>query len=550
VASVRSLDNALEVTTPTLPQAKITNDDGSTHIPDNGRIIRNLIHGADTVMSHITHFYALSALDFVDASNLGPTWDPTYVPTGAIPGLIPGTHPMPNTHSVVGNYVESLTMRRKAHTMAAIFSGRHPIQNAIVPGGVTTLPTASDVVSFANLLDTVRNFINTAYVPDVVYVATLTTAPLNYTGYWALGTQPGNLLSYGEYPVQSGTAAESLLLDRGLAQRPYTLAVTGQPTAFLGNVVEHVDYSYYDAGALDQYNKLKPSVGVTNPKVSLVTSTSAKQYSWLKAPRFRNGASDLVCEVGPLPRMYVSYLGGGSGAAKTVSGAKCLTSSVTVNAYAGLTSTYTLKGLVDYAVGAVAGVVSGAATSSLISILGRHACRALECKFVADAMADTGIAKSTGNAWLSELRQGTGATTSATVFTNLTSPVYVYAKLPTKPKSGAGWAEAPRGALGHWISIEKKKITNYQCVVPTTWNHSPMDANSNRGPAEQVIMGLGTAPANLAEDATLTIIRALHTYDFCIACAVHVVRPDGSTISKFKMETDGKVTKLPLDAEI
>jgi len=547
MASVRSLDNALETnwgTTASPNMQKVTKDDGTTIIPNNGRILRNLIHGADTVMSHITHFYALSALDFVDASDLGAPFGPRYSPTSAMPGLLPSTHMMPNNTMVVTNYVESLAMRRKTHTLSAIFSGRHPIQNAIVPGGVTTLPTSSDCEKFSNLLDQVRNFINTAYVPDVVTVATttLTTPNLNYTVYWTLGTQPGNLLSYGEYPIQSGTSAEILLLDRGLYTAGATQNLNQAPTTFLGNVVEHVNYSFYTSPS-----QLKPSVGKTEPNVDLVSTPTKGQYSWLKAPRYQYGGNDLVCEVGPLPRMFITYLNTGTNGstsfAKTVSGGNSSPSSgFTVTPFGPLTGTYNLRALVDYAVTTVATKVSGAGATSLVSILGRHACRALEAKFIADAMADTGLtgATGTGNAWLSELKAN-----------QLTSPVYVYAKLPTKPKTGAGWAEAPRGALGHWVTIEKKKIANYQCVVPSTWNHSPKDDSGVRGPAEQVIVGLGSAITGMtADDRILTLSRALHIWDFCIACAVHVVKPDGSTVAKFKMDTDGSVTKLPHDAEI
>jgi len=530
MASVRSLDNALEVPANVfaasgLPQAKITNDDGRTHIPDNGRILRNLMHGADTVMSHITHFYHLAALDFVDASSLGAPFSPTYSTSAGLTGLLPGSFgPMSNgAATVVSNYVEALTMRRKMHSADAVFSGRQPITHAIVPGGVTTLPTASDVVVFADLLDTVRNFINTAYIPDVVTVANA------YTTYWLLGTQPGNLLSYGEFPIQAGTAAEALLLSRGLVQG-LAVTVTGGPTSFLSNIREFVGYSYYDAGALGQNDNLYPGNGVTLPAVSKVTG-AGQEYSWLKAPRFGTA----VCEVGPIARVIASALLANPA---TVSGAKCTSSSVPVTAlHPALAGNYNITNLAT-----IAGSLLAAPfvyPASLVSILGRHATRALECKFVADAMAETAAPV----AWLQELQTN-----------GLTSPVYVYAKLPTKPKSGAGWAEAPRGALGHWITIENKRIKNYQCVVPSTWNHSPKDTAGVRGPAEQVMVGLGAVAAPLVNNGTddliITALRVMHTYDFCIACAVHMVRPDGSTIAKFKMETDGRVTKLPHDAEI
>jgi len=541
VASVRSLDNALEVDT---AGTKITSDIGITQIPDNGRIIRNLIHAADTVMSHITHFYALSALDFVDASALGAPLAPTYTGSQSLTKMVPGTTIFPNLNMVQTNYVESLTMRRKCHTMSAIFAGRHPIQNAIVPGGVTTMPTETDVKKFSFLLDQVRNFINTAYIMDVVTVAKA------YSTYWLVGTQPGHLLSYGEYPIQTGNTAESLLIERGVVKYvtpagTYSPVYDGAncPTAFLGNVREHVNYSYYSSPS-----QLHPSVGKTEPDVTKVNNKT--QYSWLKAPRF--GTENLVCEVGPLSRLIATYAYGSSGAV-TASGASGVTSGFTVttpSAISALSGTYSLGTLIT-----AAAPLAGGAVSALVSVLGRHACRALECKFLADAMADTGGAKSaTHNAWLTELRAGTGGDSAGTVFTNLTNPVYVYAKLPTKPKMGAGWAEAPRGALGHWITIEKKKIANYQCVVPSTWNHSPRDDSGNLGAAEQVVRyglgNLGALAGYTLDDAMISFIRVLHTYDFCIACAVHVVKPDGSTVAKFKMDTDGKVTKLPVDAEI
>jgi hydrogenase large subunit len=548
MASVRSLDNCLEldwnqgVGTPLVQ--KITEDDGTTIIPDNGRIIRNLIHGADTVMSHITHFYALAALDYVNASILGTPFAPTY--TAGVQ-LLPATLTMPNGQFVVSNYVESLTMRRKAHTMSAILSGRHPIQNAIVPGGATTLPTTTDIAQFSNLLDTVRNFINTAYIPDVVSVATL-GAPYNYSAHWTTGTQPGNLLSYGDYPIQTGTNPEVLLFPRAMIQggggAPFTVHTdgTGTPTNFLGNVHEYVGYSYYSSPS-----GLHPSAGQTEPDVSLVNPAN-QQYSWLKAPRF--GIGSLVCEVGPLPRMVAAYarttgavLGGPLD--PVVSGAKDPAGTVTVAPLYGLgafAGTYNVSTLVTGALNLVLtpALPIVAAPTHLVSTLGRHAARALECKLLADAMANTQI--TSGEAWLSQLTQG-GRT--------LSSPTYIYAKLPKQPKSGAGWAEAPRGALGHWISTDKKRIDNYQCVVPSTWNHSPRDDSGILGAAEQVIRNFGAlSPSGNTDEAVMNCLRLLHPYDFCIACAVHLVRPDGSTIAKVKMDTDGKVTKLPNDAEI
>jgi hydrogenase large subunit len=531
MASVRCLDNALEVEVGGT-MVPITANNGVTQIPDNGRVIRNLIHGADTVMSHITHFYALAALDYADASYLGPVWDPYYTDLGTDAILNGNSTIMPNGVAVVTNYVESLTMRRKCHSLSAILSGRHPIQNAIVPGGVTTLPTASDIEKFSELLDTVRNFINTAYVPDVYTIATHPAV----SKHWLTGTNPQNLLSYGDFPIQRGTGAETLLLKRGLVVGG-GLSYTAGPTDFLSNVTEDVGYSYYSSAS-----GLTPDVGETTPDVSLV-SDATTQYSWLKAPRFNQGTDSYVCQVGPLPRMFVSYLQSGTHD-PVVSEAAATSVPVASTVTLGLTGgTYKLSDLVVNTLGAAStklGLGSLGGAGILMSTLGRHACRMLETKLIADAMADTGLTLP-AQSWVTELKAGDGTN-------GLSSPVYVYAKLPKRIKTGAGWAEAPRGALGHWITIDKKRIANYQCVVPSTWNHSPRDDQGRKGAAEESLMN--QLVGSTTDQRIMNALRHLHTWDFCIACAVHIVRPDGSTISKFKMDTDGKVTKLPHDAEI
>jgi len=211
---VRSIDSALNITLTT-----------------NGRVVRNLIHGADTVMSHILHFYHLAAADFVDVSALGSPWDSSNSQSGPV-GQLPfgvlsdcklaalttksilGVANLSNggiTQQLVESYVMALNIRKEAHTMGAIFSGRQPIQNACVPGGVSTLFNAADVSDFRNRLNKVRNFINSYYIPDVVFVATRST--LGWTGYWGVGTNPGKTLSYGEYPLLGAEAPFNTITD-------------------------------------------------------------------------------------------------------------------------------------------------------------------------------------------------------------------------------------------------------------------------------------------------------------------------------------------------
>jgi len=523
MASVRSIDDALNITLNT-----------------NGRVIRNLIHGADTVMSHILHFYHLSAADFVDispASNiLGSPWDDGQggSPFGTLSDdtLVSLTTQSINagiTKELVESYVMALNMRKEAHTMGAIFSGRHPIQNAVVPGGVSTAFTGADVTDFRSRLNRVRNFINAYYIPDVVFVATRSQGKANWTKYWTVGTNPGTLLSYGEYPYTgepfSSVTNSNLFLKRGVAT--YTSSVTDPTFAEFdsANIKEYVTSSFY----ADSTDGLHPASGVTTPLTGAALSSAmsgSTKYSWLKAPRYNGKAA----EVGPLARMVMTHL---SGTQKAV----YETGTTPLNTYIGgsaLPSGYTASNLITAALtraSAVAGVT--VTVPMLFSPLGRHAARALECKYVADAMYS----------WLDDLSLATNLSDSFSSHTYTVSTAvssgYSYVQIP-KSASGEGLAEAPRGALGHWITIANKKIANYQCVVPSTWNASP-SGNGVPGAAESVFQSL---PAGVNEnDAVLNIARMLHPYDFCIACAVHVVTPEGKEITKFDMGLDGSIKK-------
>jgi hydrogenase large subunit len=509
--------------------------------------MRNLIHGADTVMSHILHFYHLAAADFVDISPapgiLGSPFDdgqrgPAF---GSLSSVQMVSLTQVNTlndgitKQLVESYVRALDIRRKAHSMSAIFMGRHPIGNAIVPGGVSTIFNSTDIVNFRSYLNETRNFINKFYIPDVVFVASRSTG-FGWTTYWSVGTNPGTAVSYGEYPLAGAEAPFNTITDNSTMLLSRGVVTYGNPPAlgtfYSASIAEHVDYSYYSS-----LSQLHPSVGATTPLSGAALQTaldSGQQYSWLKAPRY-NG---LAAEVGPLARMVATYLDGANTNTVTENQTYSLG-----NIAGGLTlpPAYTVNDLVGAAL-TVAGNLAGTTLSEhhLFSPLGRHACRALECKFVADAMYS----------WLDDLTlqhaSGTDASDwSAYTTAHATGSGYVYKEIPRKQiLNGEGLAEAPRGALGHWIKINDRTIANYQCVVPSTWNCSPKDDSANYGPAESALVGVPAAVGGNTNDAIVNIARMLHPYDFCIACAVHVVKPDGSEISKFKMDLDGGIKKL------
>ncbi|MEW6054231.1 MAG: nickel-dependent hydrogenase large subunit [Nitrospirota bacterium] len=486
-------------------------------IPTNGRLIRNIIHGMDTVMSHITHFYHLSAPDFINFStglvNMSP-WTPSYTTSD----LIAGSSVL--GQALIVNYVTALKMRRLAHTASALFSGRHPIQNAIIPGGVSTLTSTTypnpyqvgtdydawgpfnlteTKTKFTNILNQIRDFIDNTYIPNVVTVATSTTP--NFVSFWTQGFGCGNFLSYGDFPMNA--TGNVLLIKRGIA----TSASTSVGAFDQANIVEHVGNSWYDYPALDavlKTNGRHPFDGVTVPNMK---SSADAQYSWLKAPRY--GTAAQVLEVGPLARMFVSYLSSDTG--------QTVTNTFMTNFGISGGSPYSVRTLINAVMGGTGGGLNRP-VSDLISTLGRHAARALEAKLLADACA----------VWNGALVDNGQA--------------FTYKKISKMISTGVGLCEAPRGALGHWIKIEGRKVAKYQCVVPSTWNFSPKDNNGTSGPVEQSLVGsyIGTTD----EEKVLNILRLVHPFDCCIACAVHVVGPDGKEKLKFAIGPDGRPANI------
>ncbi|NWF75265.1 MAG: nickel-dependent hydrogenase large subunit, partial [Nitrospirae bacterium] len=169
-------------------------------------------------------------------------------------------------------------------------------------------------------------------------------------------------------------------------------------------------------------------------------------------------------------------------------------------------------------------------------------------KFVADAMGGACSAEINGSSWLDAL---TFDTSTSQGNTNAVAYGYTYVQIPKATVYGTGLCEAPRGALGHWIKIQNKKIANYQCVVPSTWNNGPRGSSySDLGVAESVLYGLKvcdgdpTSNTTLQNEAALNIARMLHPYDFCTACAVHVVSPEGKELVKFTFDPDGKIMRI------
>ena len=437
----------------------------------NGRLLRNLVLAANFLQSHILHFYHLAALDFVDITailkyngsdsglNAVKEWakDELKVKKERVDALTSVGPFLPRYEgkdfyikdtdlnvAAIAHYLQALDIRLKAHKMVAAFGGRAPHLIGLVPGGVTQVPTRALIKDYRKNLDEVEDFVNKIYINDVIAVAKA------YQQYFSLGRYT-NLLSYGVF--EDDDTLKKFILQQGV----YANGKVEKLDTSL--IREQVKYARYDSGS-----NLHPLKGQTEP-----APKKGGSYTWLKAPRY----NDMPIEVGPLPRVAISYLSGNEDVKREVN--------------------------------ALLKVFNNADIKVVFSVLGRHAARAIESKLLCIQ----------ARKWLDELEVGKDPRTSYTI--------------PDKGE-GEGLVEAPRGALGHWIVVEDKKIANYQAVVPTTWFCGPRDDKGVRGPVEQALIGTPISdPKNPIEAA-----RVVRSFDPCIACAVHVVEGDRE-ISKFRI---------------
>lgn len=434
-------------------------------IPDNGRIVRNLILGAAHIADHILHFYHLAALDYVDVTKVASYEgnDSTlnsmkeFIQRGELAPFVPryeGDYRLsdPMNIEASAHYIKALEIRRKAQEMLAIFGGKMPHNMAVVPGGITEIITVDKIASFLWRLNELRDFIDNVYVPDVLAVAEA------YPDYFEIGAGCGNLLSYGSFDLMgnnSDLTRRERLLKQGTVSTDLKLG-----SLDINKIMEYVKHSWY----ADSSSGKHPPQEETRPQPG-----KEGAYSWIKAPRY----DGKVYEVGPLARMAVTYASGEP----------------------------TVRNLIDSALSRFK-----VSPEALFSVLGRHAARALYTKYVADSMPD----------WLLQLKPG--------------EPAYVDYDIPDEA-TGMGLVEGARGALGHWIEIKDKKIANYQCVVPSTWNLSPKDDKEQPGPVEQALIGTKIRD----ESNPFEIGRIVRSFDPCLACAVHIITPKGKTVGIHKI---------------
>jgi hydrogenase large subunit len=240
-------------------------------VPNNGRLLRNLVLGANFVQSHLLHFYHLAALDYL-AGPAMPPWQPHW----NVDLRDPST-----TSALVSHYVQALAMTRKAHEAGAIFGGRMPLAPAYIPGGFTSAPTAAQISQFKNYLAELLGFVQNVYLPDVETLGAL------YDDYFEIGRGCGNLLAYGVFELNASGSSKLLRAGRAAAGSTSIQAVN------TAAITEDVTHSWY----ADSTSRLNPANGSTVPAYP-----KANGYSWSKAPRYAGEPY----EVGALARLWVN----------------------------------------------------------------------------------------------------------------------------------------------------------------------------------------------------------------------------------------------------
>jgi Ni,Fe-hydrogenase I large subunit len=498
---VRAVENALGIT-----------------IPDNARILRNLLEGAQFIQDHVIHFYHLHALDWVDMvsalsadpaatsdlarsisdwSNSSPAYFQgvrdrlqTFVNSGQL-GIFANAYwghpayklPPEGNLLAVAHYLEALDWQREIIKMHAILGGKNPHPQTYLVGGMAIPVTPNGqhginparITQLRNLAARALEFAEKVYLPDLLLVASL------YKEWGNVGQGVGHFLAYGDFPTDTSGDPATLWLPQGLVFNK-DLGSPPQPLDH-NEIREYVTRSWYNYAGGDGVAKHpwdgETEWAYTGPQPPFEFLDTDGKYSWLKAPRY----SDTPMEVGPLARMVVAYAAGHPRVQQLVNGV--------------------LSQL-------------GLGSEALFSTLGRVAARGIETLVIAEKMQD----------WISELDTNMNSGNLAIHSGALWDP-------STWPTRAMGWgvSEAPRGALGHWVQIENGTISNYQCVVPSTWNGSPRDALGQRGPWEEALIGTPVAdPAQPVE-----ILRTIHSFDPCMACAVHVLDADHREITRIQI---------------
>ena len=502
LASVRSVEDALGIS-----------------VPQNAELVRNLMFCTQYMQDHVVHFYHLHALDWVDvvsalsadpkatstlAQSLSnwPKSSPGYfsdlqkrlksfVDSGQLGIFANGYwgHPaykLPKEVNLIGvaHYLEALEWQKEIVKVHTIFGGKNPHPNYLV-GGIPCSFNLDDVNAInteklnyvSKLLKDAADFIEQVYIPDLMAIAGF------YKDWAAIGGGLKNYMAYGDLPTKGYGNVDSFKFQRGaILDRDLTRVydVNGKDE---NEIKEYISHSWYKYSVGDDQGlhpwKGETEFNFTGPKPPYEHLNVEGKYSWVKTPRWKDNAM----EVGPLARLLVAYARGNQEVKEVVDGA--------------------LKAL-DVPV------------TALFSTLGRTAARGLETRLVAR------WAREFYNSLIDNLKTGDFDTFNPVKWEPSTWPTEC---------EGVGLTEAPRGGLAHWIRIKDQKIDNYQLVVPSTWNASPRDAKGQRSSYEEALIGTPVAK----EGEPLEIIRTIHSFDPCLACAIHLYDPDGKHVHQVQV---------------
>jgi hydrogenase large subunit len=499
LASVRSVENAVGIT-----------------IPKNAEIIRNIMAMTQYVQDHVIHFYHLHALDWVDvvsalkanpaataalAQKISPSWPTStpgyfsdvqntvkkFVESGQL-GIFQNAYwghpayklPPEANLMAVAHYLEALKWQKEIIKVHAVFGGKNPHPNYLVGGVACAIDLNSDNAINMERLNMVHGLIKDAvqivenlYLPDLLAVASF------YPEWTTIGGGLGNYMAYGDFPQNGITDIARLRFPRGIILNKNLNEVLPLDLADTNQVREEVAHSWYEYPA--GKDALHPSEGVTEPKYEgpkppYEYLNGEGKYSWVKSPRWKGNAM----EVGPLSRMLVGFASGRP----------------------------EFKEVVTEALGALK-----IPPAALFSTLGRTAARGLETRLVVRWLLEE------YDRLIANLKSGDQTVADSKKWEPSTWPVEC---------KGYGFEEAPRGALCHWIHIKDGKIANYQAVVPSTWNASPKDGKGQHGAYEAALMGTPMADPK----RPVEILRTLHSFDPCLACATHVFGADGQELAE------------------
>jgi hydrogenase large subunit len=513
LASVRSVEDALGI-----------------QIPRNANIIRNLMHSTLYAQDHLVHFYHLHALDWVDVVSAlkadpkrtseiqqsisnWPNSSPGYfrevqnrlkkfVESGQL-GIFANAywgHPaykLPPEINLLAttHYLEALDFQKEIVKIQTIFGGKNPHPNWLVGGVPASLNVdgtgAIGAVNMAllnmvsNIINRTIDFIDQVYIPDLLAVAGF----YKDWAQWGGGLASKNVMSYGEFPdIPNDYSNKSLLMPSGVILNGDLKKVHDVDLKDPEQVQEWVTHSWYKYA--DESKGLHPFDGVTDPNFVLGSATKgsktdikevdeAAKYSWVKSPRWKGHA----VEVGPLARYLVGYARGNKEMQEQVNAV--------------------LKKL-DVPI------------TALFSTLGRTAARGLEAQWAAHKM------KYFYDQLVANMKAGDLVTANTAKWEPSTWP---------RECKGVAPVEAPRGALAHWVKIKNTKIDTYQCVVPTTWNAGPRDHKNQIGAYEAALMNTPMAKP----EQPVEILRTIHSFDPCLACATHVMSPEGEELVSVKV---------------